>query len=152
MSPTPTVSATYTTLLPADTAWLSGVRRLTSARLRHWGLGSGTVEDAVLIADELFANAVQHGSASARDEVSLSLALGHGELRIAIADTSSLTPRCRQPSEDEECGRGLLLIEAVADKWGTEPVGCGKATWAVLVLWPCPPPQQQEPQTAAWPR
>lgn len=130
--------AKYENEFPADSSRLSDIRRISTAHARLWGIEDEAVNDAVLIADELFANAVRHGSTSADDEVTLSLLLKKSELRIAVADTVPGTPRRRLASNDDTRGRGLFLVDALAAKWGVEPQGDGKCTWAVLALPPAP--------------
>jgi hypothetical protein len=54
---------------------------------------------------------------------------GHGRLRIDVEDSSSALPRRREAGEDGVSGRGLLLVEMLADAWGVEARGGGKAVW-----------------------
>ncbi|MCT2590532.1 ATP-binding protein [Streptomyces sp. N2-109] len=116
---------------PADTACLSAVRRVVWTRLRRWGTDRETASDAVVVASELLANAVQHGSTTG-DRVRFRLAVNEGQLRIAVSDASPRPPRRRQLDEEEERGRGLFLVEALATRWGVEPAGGGKRVWASL--------------------
>lgn len=127
------VRAAYHALVPAEFSRLSGLRRLTKDRARLWGIDGAAADDAALIVDELFANAVRYGS-QAGDHVALSLSLDGPELRIAVADSKTGTPRPRAPGDDETGGRGLFLVGALAAKWGVDPSGAGKSTWAVLAL------------------
>ena len=41
-------------------------------------------------------------------------------------------PRRRLPDVDEESGHGLMLVEAMADAWGTRPTDTGKTVWFTL--------------------
>jgi serine/threonine-protein kinase RsbW len=132
----------FETSLPADVQWLPGVRQLAWDHLGQWGVDSDVIADAVLIADELFTNAVQHGSVSDQDEVAFSLTLDGGETRISVTDTSRRLPQRRQPVPDDENGRGLCLVEALAVRWGVEPAVDGKRIWAVLAT---PVPQPPSP-------
>ena len=52
--------------------------------------------------------------------------------RIVVTDTSRTRPTTGTPSPDDEHGRGLLLVEALAHAWGSEPVHGGKRVWAEL--------------------
>lgn len=139
--------AAYEAEVPADYARISGLRRIISAHARLWGADNDAVGDAVLIIDELFANAVRYGSTSPDDTVTISLSLDGPELRIAVSDTAPGTPRRHLPGDEETNGRGLFLVEALAAKWGVDPHGDGKRTWAVLTL----PSRStgRDPQTAA---
>lgn len=118
---------------PADVSRLSDVRRITAAQARLWGTDEDAVHEAMLIVDELFANAVRHGSRPG-DDVMLSLTPDGPELRIAVTDTRPGTPQREAPGEDETRGRGLFLVDALAAKWGVDPTGAGKCTWTVLTL------------------
>lgn len=53
---------------------------------------------------------------------------------MEISDRSPHLPQPRLAAEDEESGRGLLLVRALADDWGVRPTDQGKATWFSLGL------------------
>ncbi|WP_260215792.1 ATP-binding protein [Streptomyces gossypii] len=59
---------------------------------------------------------------------------GSGRLRLEVSDAGEGKPEVRRPGEDETCGRGLLLVEALADHWGVRQRvgGIGKTVWAEL--------------------
>lgn len=92
------------------------------------------VHAAVLVASELVANAV---AAEPGQMVTLGLELRAGRLRIAVLDTSPLPPAAGEaaPGELTEAGRGLLLVAALACRWGWHrvPTG-GKAVWADILI------------------
>ncbi|MGA5283941.1 ATP-binding protein [Streptomyces griseoincarnatus] len=93
-------------------------RLLTTEQLRTWGLPSHPAE---LIVGELAANAVTHGSVPGRDFRLLLYVVGD-TLRIEVTDTRGDRLPCRQHSADDAAsGRGLLLVEALADRWGVVP-------------------------------
>jgi len=50
-------------------------------------------------------------------------------VRLSVQDRSSVWPRRRSPGEAATSGRGLLMIDALAARWGVEPRGDGKAVW-----------------------
>ncbi|WP_225654477.1 ATP-binding protein [Streptomyces pseudogriseolus] len=93
-------------------------RLLATQQLRAWGLPSHPAE---LIVGELAANAVTHGRVSGRDFRLLLYVVGD-TLRIEVTDTRGDRLPCPQHSADDaESGRGLLLVEALADRWGVVP-------------------------------
>ncbi|MFJ9443192.1 ATP-binding protein [Kitasatospora sp. NPDC101235] len=111
-------------------------RRLVSHRLDDWGYGyDSTLNDALtLITAELAANAVRHGRVPGRD-FAVRLAEHPGVLRIEVSDTRTerMPPTdLPTPAADAESGRGLLLVAALADHWGTSPrpAAPGKTVWA----------------------
>ncbi|MFJ2557757.1 MULTISPECIES: ATP-binding protein [unclassified Streptomyces] len=99
-------------------------RRLAVYQLDAWGVphGGDASDIAALLVAELAANAVTHGRVPGRDfEVTLKL-LGRC-LRIGVSDTRGErrppapgAPR-PEPRPLAETGRGLLLVEALADRW-----------------------------------
>ncbi len=93
--------------------------------------GSHFVDEAVLVAGELLANAQQHGLAPVAVCVSGDL----GGLRIEVRDGSSRIPVRAAGSTSNMTGRGLALVEAVATRWGVaRGPGTGKTVWADFAL------------------
>ncbi|MGY3205331.1 ATP-binding protein [Streptomyces sp. TE5632] len=111
-------------------------RLLAYEQLRTWQTSPGVTDRAEQIVAELAANAALHGRVQGRD---FRLTLTHDPtadvLRVAVTDArgdrlpSPVTDVVMQP--DDESGRGLLIVAALADRWGTEsyPPG-GKTVWA----------------------
>ncbi|WP_327415702.1 ATP-binding protein [Streptomyces sp. NBC_01233] len=102
-------------------------RQLAVEKIAEWGLPT---EGPTLIVAELAANAVTHGRGPGRD-FRIALTLADGVLRIEVADTrGDRVPRIRDAEGDAEGGRGLMLVEALADRWGVRegPVP-GKVVW-----------------------
>ncbi|WP_256256265.1 ATP-binding protein [Streptomyces sp. MUSC 14] len=111
-------------------------RRLVSHRLDEWGhpYAGPANETLTLIAAELVANAVRHGHVPGRD-FHLRLTGAGTTLRLEVSDTrTERLPELRAPQG--EGGRGLLLVEALADKWGVTPRQPGKSVWAEVWLSP----------------
>jgi len=72
-------------------------------------------EDAELILSELVANAVQHGAG----EIALALWLAEGRIRGEVADAGpGPPPRPLRPGKDAVGGRGLVIVDALSDRWG----------------------------------
>lgn len=93
-------------------------RLLATEQLRTWGLPSHPAE---LVVAELAANAVTHGRVPGRDFRLLLYVVG-GTLRIEVTDTRGDRLPCpRHSATDAESGRGLLLVDALADRWGVVP-------------------------------
>ncbi|MFI5620454.1 ATP-binding protein [Streptomyces sp. NPDC051567] len=88
-------------------------------------------EAAELLVTELVTNALVHTGQGA--EVSVSLAATR--LRVEVRDYATRRPRPYVPTVDDGThGRGLVLVEALADTWGvdTPPLGRGKVVWFEL--------------------
>lgn len=115
-------------------------RRLVADRLDAWGHShtSTANETLTLITAELAANTVCHGHVAGRDfEVRLTRTAD--VLRVAVSDTRAerVPPlSLDEPPGDAESGRGLILVAALADEWGTTPRvnAPGKTVWASLTL------------------
>ncbi|MET8562386.1 ATP-binding protein [Streptomyces flaveolus] len=107
-------------------------RLLTEQQLRRWGL---PLETPTQIVAELAANAATHGRVAGRDFQLLLYVVG-GTLRIEVTDTrGDRIPRLTSPAEDSESGRGLVLVAALADRWGvTQGRHPRKTVWAEIAL------------------
>ncbi|MEU2896262.1 ATP-binding protein [Streptomyces sp. NPDC001273] len=112
-------------------------RRLASCQMDAWGWRYGTpAHDSVeLIVGELAANAVTHGRVPGRDaELRLSRE-DDGHVRVEVSDArGERLPEARDAGTGEDGGRGLLLVAALAEEWGTaaRPGAPGKTVWAVV--------------------
>ncbi|MBW8797923.1 MAG: serine/threonine-protein phosphatase [Streptomyces sp.] len=102
-------------------------RHMVRAAVRAWGAGD-RADEVELVADELITNALMHTEGSAI--VTLRVLGGTDRrLRVEVEDSSSALPRRREAGEDGVSGRGLLLVDRLADVWGVEARGGGKAVW-----------------------
>jgi anti-sigma regulatory factor (Ser/Thr protein kinase) len=128
----------FTVLLSSTRRGARLARSLTTAHLGHWGLPSAS---AAHIVAELAANATVHGHVPGRN-FRLSLTVRGDTLRIEVSDARGdrLLPgpgTAAVPGDDAEHGRGLLIVEAYADRWGVEPGPVPRKTvWAELDLLP----------------
>ncbi|MBV7244846.1 MULTISPECIES: ATP-binding protein [Streptomyces] len=107
-------------------------RLLATEQLRSWGL---PLEDASLVIGELATNAALHGYVPGRD-FRILLSVYGDVLRIEVADTrGDRLPEKRDAGADSEGGRGLLLVEALSVRWGTEHGPFPRKTvWAEVAL------------------
>ncbi|MGR3935552.1 ATP-binding protein [Streptomyces sp. BRA346] len=108
-------------------------RQHAARMVAEWG-HPALADDAALIVSELAGNAVRHGHVPGR-LFRVHLTLTKTSLRIAVADPrGERLPRPRQPSPDDRHGRGLLIVRALADRWGVRERTVGKEIWAELDL------------------
>ncbi|MGW9452710.1 ATP-binding protein [Streptomyces sp. NPDC055632] len=119
-------------------AWLA--RRLALHQLDTWGVphGSPASDTAAVLVAELAANAVTHGRVPGRDFELVVRLLGR-TLRIEVSDTRGErrppAPEVPRPEPLAENGRGLLLVEALADRWDVlDRLPVGKTVVAELDL------------------
>jgi two-component sensor histidine kinase len=92
-----------------------------------------------LVVAELAANAVRHGRLPGRDfGLRLTLDEASGLVRVEVvdaADTKSPPAAPPSPAPDEESGCGLLLVTALATRWGFTPRHpVGKTVWAEVTV------------------
>jgi anti-sigma regulatory factor (Ser/Thr protein kinase) len=115
--------------LPPTVVSVPAARHIVLELLRAWDVPHDR-EDAALLVTELVANVVDHVGG----EVHLTLELEASDewLRIAVADGSSVRPIVRQLSMDEPRGRGMRMIQAIADRWGADDHHGGKRVWFEL--------------------
>ncbi|QNE79224.1 ATP-binding protein [Streptomyces finlayi] len=110
-------------------------RLLAVAHLDLWGLPS---ESAAHIVAELTTNASVHGRVSGRDFRLRLTVREDSRLRIEVTDArGDRLPVATAPDPHAEGGRGLLIVEALADRWGVIPGPVPRKTvWAELDLAP----------------
>ncbi len=114
-------------LLPAVGS-ASRAREVVTAACARWDLPYLT-EPAVVIAGELVTNAAQH----ARTMMTLRLTLSRRYLLIAVRDGSTVEPKPPVTATgDPDAPRGLLLVDALAVRWGSHTTFDGKVVWATL--------------------
>lgn len=119
----------YSETMPCEPASASRARRLVRAALNTWDLGP-LIEDGTLIISELVGNAARHsGCRLVRISVRLP---DRGRVRLAVTDKCPQPLTAQEPRHDDESGRGLMLVDAMADRWGTEYRTWGKIVWAEL--------------------
>jgi anti-sigma regulatory factor (Ser/Thr protein kinase) len=120
----PTLAADI--LLPGRATSAGAGRQFLAARLAEWQLDHLS-DGALVCVSEVITNAVVHAGSHAE----LSMRVTRGVLRVGVRDVgASAIPTVRPPATpDDTHGRGLLLVEALSDKWGTIEEGGSKVVW-----------------------
>ncbi|GHI02562.1 hypothetical protein AQI88_14510 [Streptomyces cellostaticus] len=112
----------------ADLRAVPEARRELRELLRHWGK-PGRSDIAELLTSELVTNALVHTD---DDAVLTAVVSPHG-LRVEVRDFVARRPRpCAPDTGDGTHGRGLVLVQSLADAWGVRPHGVGKSVWFEL--------------------
>ncbi|MFE7460596.1 ATP-binding protein [Streptomyces sp. NPDC012600] len=127
--PNATGAPGYSETLPCRPESARRARLLVSMALKTWGFSAWT-DTGTLIVSELIANAVTH--TRCRLARVIITRVGSGAVRIAVADTSGSTPAMASPAGDAGSGRGLLLVDALSDRWGYRLHRSSKVVWAEL--------------------
>lgn len=109
----------------ADLRAVPEARRALRELLTHWGR-PGRSEIAELLTSELVTNALVHTD---REAVLTATVSARG-LHVEVRDFVGRRPRPRAADADDGThGRGLMLVQSLADAWGVRPHGVGKAVW-----------------------
>ncbi|MEU2423019.1 ATP-binding protein [Streptomyces sp. NPDC007851] len=106
-------------------------RRFAAQSLRCWGLADWVrADDMSLCVSELATNALLHGVPPGRGFL-LRLRYDGEAVRVEVHDSGQGLPLTTGQADDaDEGGRGLLLVGALADKWGVAERALGKLVWA----------------------
>lgn len=116
-------------------------RRRVQEAMRAWGEPGDRIDAAALVMTELVANAVQHTNSR---RIRCRLVRSHSGVRICVwnrgrglipsptppGDLATAPGGCPDPEELPEDGRGLLLVDALATRWGTNTGLAGRLVWA----------------------
>ncbi len=111
-----------------DLKWPARLRWQSRALLTHWEL-DGLVDRVDRVLTEMVTNALVHGGGGA---IGFRMTLTGGGVKIEVADSSTAPSHLVRAAPDDEGGRGLFLVHAFSDSWGTRARRRGKWTWAFL--------------------
>jgi anti-sigma regulatory factor (Ser/Thr protein kinase) len=114
-------------LLPSDASSVPAARHFVVATLSTWGLDGATWAMAQIVS-ELAANCALH----ARTDYTIRLVTSGDGLRLEVRDGSPARVRPRRYGFQATTGRGLRLVEALADAWGVDVAPGGKTVWVAL--------------------
>jgi anti-sigma regulatory factor (Ser/Thr protein kinase) len=112
--------------LPPTSGSVTAARRLVRELLAVWDVPHDQ-DDAALLVTELVANVVDH--VRGEDDLTLELSVSDTWLRIGVVDGSSIRPVVQELSHERPRGRGMRMVEAIADRWGAEDHNGGKRVW-----------------------
>ncbi|MDG6109426.1 SpoIIE family protein phosphatase [Dactylosporangium aurantiacum] len=129
------VPLTAVAAYPASPEQSRAARRFVQETLGGWGVPGERIETAVAAVAELFANAATHARTH-RVELRLHLLPAH--VAVEVCDQDNRLPFLIEPAFDDEHHRGLHIVRATSDRWGTRPVRDGKIVWAEIPLRPAP--------------
>lgn len=101
-------------------------RRALSTELAERGVSDDVIQAIELMASELLTNAVLHSDG----EIGLRMLTDGNRIRVEVVDRSPSQPVLRDPSDDATSGRGIGIVDALAECWGVDnhPDGT-KSVW-----------------------
>ncbi|MER6999074.1 ATP-binding protein [Streptomyces sp. NPDC000410] len=115
----------------ADLTAVPEVRRAVRDLVRQWG-APGSADVAELLVSELVTNALLHTD----DGAVVTATVAPARLRVEVRDFTPGVPEPRKPEPDasDDCthGRGLVLVQSLADAWGVRAQEAGKVVWFEL--------------------
>lgn len=118
-------------LLPADGRAVRAARDHLRTTLQEWDLLDRS-DEAELVVSELVTNALLHTGRPAT--LTLRHDLAESLLCVGVEDTSTQHPQPRESADDATGGRGMHIVQMVAERWWVAPRGDGKTVWADLLV------------------
>ncbi|WP_435270723.1 SpoIIE family protein phosphatase [Streptomyces sp. 1222.5] len=126
----PAVRRTLLSVAQDEPERIAEARQHLRELLHDWA-SAEQVDSAVLLVSEMVTNVLVHTDADALLLAEVAGADGR-RLRVEVTDAGDDLPHRRRPGELASSGRGLMLIELLADTWGVDPRGRGKSIWFEL--------------------
>jgi anti-sigma regulatory factor (Ser/Thr protein kinase) len=118
-------------VLPGDLTAAQAARAHVADDLGRRGVPDAAADDVILVASELAANAIRHGSPPAL----LRLEYTDGRVRVTVSNHGgSPDPRIVDAAPDAGSGRGLAMVQAIADEVGWQRDGDRLDVWAELPI------------------
>ncbi len=112
-----------TELFPPELTTPAAARRFVVDSLES--AGASVAESVAIVVSELATNVVLHAGSGARVDVRVGAAV----IRVEVYDTDPHLPSPAAPRPGDPTGRGLLLVDALTDRWGSEAAAGGKVVW-----------------------
>lgn len=118
--------------LPVHPASSGRARRFVAGALLGWRMADHTGGALELLTSELATNAVRH----ARSPFTVIVRYDGHRIRVEVVDSSSAELLPRTPDNEDTGGRGLILVQAMAEAWGVTPIPHGKRVWFEFLVPP----------------
>ncbi|MFB7242399.1 phosphatase [Streptomyces populi] len=126
--PRPPTRRTMLTVAQDEPERIADARQQLRELLHDWA-SADQLDSAVLLVSEMVTNVLVHTDADALLVAEVAGEPGERFMRVEVADGSDDLPHRRHPGELASSGRGLVLVEMLADAWGVDPRGEGKSIW-----------------------
>ncbi|GHD85369.1 SpoIIE family protein phosphatase [Streptomyces naganishii] len=127
----PETRRTLLTVAQAEPERVAVARQQLRELLHDWS-SEDQVDTAVLLLSEMLTNVLVHTDTDALLIAEVGGEKGERRMRVEVTDAGDDLPHKRRPGELASSGRGLVLVELLADAWGVVPRGQGKTIWFEL--------------------
>ncbi|MFI1835684.1 ATP-binding protein [Streptomyces olivaceoviridis] len=118
--------------LASEAASVPLARQIVREACAEWGTDQDAAETGTLLISEIVTNAVRHGHSHSLRVIAEQPR--PDRLRVAVVDKSRRVPELHIVGPDAIGGRGLLLVDALSDRWGTDLLPWGKRVWAEIAI------------------
>lgn len=112
--------------LPSEPASVARARSFVRDTAR--GRSTSVTDELELLASEMVTNAVMY----AKTPFIIRVVCFEGTIRLEVEDASTTLPSPRRPGPTAPVGRGLVVVEGIADRWGVRAESAGKVVWAEI--------------------
>lgn len=139
-------------LLPHRLAAVPMARRALVRDLGQQGIDQAAVDEVAVVVSELLGNAVRHGAPVGRSDLLLRWRVNDRSVEIEVVDGGGGDVRVGEHSGSPEStsGRGLGIVSALSDAWGTADDGHGqRAVWASVAIHPAGGQTPEPPRAAS---
>ncbi len=120
-------------MLPYALSSVAIARQRLSADLLASGVFAAVVDDAVLVMSELLSNSLRHAHPLPSGLLRVSWTYSEIEVEVAVSDGGAATePRAGRPTLSSLGGRGLGIVEYLAERWGVRHEGELTTVWATV--------------------
>ena len=127
------MSASSVVMLPYAPSSVAVARQRLSAELSTAGLLASAVDDVVLIMSELLSNALRHAHPLPCGRLKVAWNCSDEQVEVAVSDGGACTePRAGRPTLSSLGGRGLGIVEYLAERWGVRHEEEATTVWAVI--------------------
>lgn len=126
-------------VLPHDLASAAVARRHVTEMLHRQDIAPDRCDDAALIVSELVGNALRHGRPRPDGTLRVMWSLDGHRLRVEVTDGGGPSrPELRSAAATRMAvsGRGLAIIDALAEAWGSHSDAAGTTVWAMVAATP----------------
>ncbi|MEV0260653.1 SpoIIE family protein phosphatase [Streptomyces sp. NPDC050617] len=125
------VRRTVLTVAQAEPERIAAARQQLRDLMHDWA-DEDQVDSAVLMVSEMVTNVLVHTDGDALLVAEITGEHARRRIHVEVSDASDDMPHLRQPGEMASSGRGLVLMELLAETWGVDPRGEGKSIWFEL--------------------